>query len=1091
MKKRMLQLSFLLLFLGFLAGPAASAQERTVSGTVTSKDGLPLAAVTVQVSGTSNGTTTDEKGRYSLPAKTGDKIEFSSIGYITQTVTLGDQSSLNVTLNENTKTLGETVVTALGVKRSQRSLGYAISTVKGEDLVKAGQTLNPFLSLYGKAAGVGVNIGAAGPEGGIRINIRGAASMNPGQNTRPLFVVDGVILSDKATSMGSGVGQFDYGAGINDINADDIQSIEILKGAKATVLYGSDAANGVVLITTKDGAQTRGLGMTASFQYAVEHPVSYMNFQNEYGLGESIYDTSYTTLHGVRVRQMPVDRFNFGPKFDGAPMMFYDSSMVRNVAHPDNYESLFQNGFATTADVAIAGSNDKGNMRASYTNYYYQDITNSDSWQKKNTFSFNGKINASKLASFQFVTNIYNVTTQNRRGGNAGMIAWGMPRDYAYSKVFPLYTDSTGYKRDLDKYGVTNAITELGGNYLWPLIMNRYRDDKLHIISSAKVTLNFSPHVFFVGQAGVDYDNTNYTTDISVDRVKPVVTGGSFGVAKENTVVQTYQGLLNYDNSIINRDIHLFAFVGGIYKQNKFDHLGSNTVGGLNYPDWYSFANEVGPAGPGNEYLLRNYTRNNDVLYSAVGSATFSWKYELYLEFQGRQDWNSTLPPAKNKYFYPGVSLTWNYTERFKIPKMNRGQLRFSWANVGNGTSDYYANYLFSFSRVQNSNAVSVTAPSYITPQVIGPERKREFEAGLNNSFFDGDRLIIDFSFYTNNRYNQIMGVPISNSSSSDQLRINAGNVKNWGYELSITGTPVMTPSVRWDLTFNAANQQSKVLKLYPGVNIYQVQSLVGKVGEYADVGQRFGEIKMFDYLRDSASGQKIVNSSGLYGLDQQKYINVANVFPKIYGGVFSDLYFKGFDFHVGIDYKFGGTIFSITNNYLTGNGQAAITLKGRDEAHGGLAYYINNSGQKVAWEHDKAAPADSKDGKVYHDGIILPGVMDENGKYVKNTTITSATDYYETYINDLYQYWPPDHLYKNNYINVREAALAYTLPKELSNRMKLQKVTLTVAARNLFYLYKTVPNIDPEGALGAGSYVENTIYPSTREYSFGISVSF
>lgn len=1066
-------------------------QERKITGTITSDKGGPIPAATVQIAGTAQGTTSDNTGHFEITAKPGDRLVISTIGFKSQTVTVGDQTSLHVTLAENANELGETVVTALGVRRSERSLGYAISSVKGEDLVKSGQPLNPFLALYGKASGVGVNIGAAGPEGGIRINIRGAASMNPLQTTRPLFVVDGVILSDKTSALGSGVGQFDYGSGINDINADDIQSIEILKGAKATVLYGSDAGNGVVLITTKDGANTRGLGVTASFQYAVEHPVNYMKFQNEYGLGESIYDTSYTTVNGKRIRQMPIDRFNFGPKFDGAPVMFYDSSIVPNVAHPDNYSSLFHNGFATTADVAIAGSNDKGNMRASYTNYYYQDITNKDSYQKRNTLSFNGKINASKLASFQFVTNIYNVTTQNRRGGNGGMIAWGMPRDYDYSKVFPLYTDNTGYKRDLTNYGVTDAITQLGGNYLWPLIKNRYQDDKLHVISSAQVTLHFSPHVYFVGQAGLDYDNTNYTTKQSVDRVSPVVSGGSFGVAKENSTVQTYQGLLNYENSFMADNLHLFAFLGGIFKKNRYDYLGSNTVGGLNYPDWYSFSNEVGPASAGNEYLIRNYNRHGDQLYSMLGSATFSWKYELYLEMQARQDWNSTLPPGQNAYFYPGVSLTWNYTERFSIPKMNRGQFRLSWANVGNGTTDYFANYLFLFSRVQGSNAVSVSSPSYIIPKPMKPEQKRELEVGINNTFFDNDRVIVDFSFYTNNVYNEITSVPISSASSSNSIRINAGNVKHWGYELSLTGTPVMTKTVRWDITVNAADQQSKVLDIYPGVNLFQVQPLIGQVGEHADKGKPFGEIQMFDYLRDP-SGQRIVNSNGQYGLNQQKLISPGNVFPKVYGGLMSDLYVKGFDFHVGLDYKFGGTIFSVTNNYLTGNGQAASTLKYRDEAHGGLAYYLDANNKMVPWQHDQAAPPESKDGKVYHDGLILPGVMDDgSGKYVKNTNMTSATSYYETYINDLYQYWPPDHLYKNDYVNVREIALAYTFPKALSNRLKLQKVTLTAAARNLFYLYKTIPNIDPEGALGADVYVENTIYPSTREYSFGITVSF
>lgn len=1090
-------LLFISIVVPLLSVPVARAlaQSHNLSGTVTAEDTGPLPGVTVKIIGTTTGTTTDADGHYSLSVTSGSQLEFSSIGYQTQIVSVGDQNTLDILLKVNANQLGETVVTALGIKRERRSLGYATSTIKGDELTKSGQTLNPFLSLYGKAAGVGVNIGAGGPEGGIKLNVRGAASMNPSENVRPLIVIDGVIMSDRTTSI-SGLNGFDYGAGINDINSEDIESIEILKGAKATVLYGTDAANGVVLITTKSGAHTRGLGMTASFQHTIEQPVSYIDFQNEYGLGNSIYDTSYTTIGGNRVRQIPLVRWNYGPKFDGSDIMFWDSSMVKNSAHPDNYSSLFQNGYSNTANVAIAGSNEMGNLRASYTNYSYQDITGPSSSQQRNTFSFNGNIKASDLASFQVVSNIYSITSKNRRHGNPGMIAWGMPRDYDYGLIFPLYTDETGYKRDLSLYGVTNAITE-AGTFLWEQQKNNYKDDKLHMVTSVKATLNFTKHVFLTTQAGFDYTTTDFENDISVNRILPQIEGGGFSVAKEKSIVQTYQALLNYDGSFFNKDLHLFAFAGGIYRGSKFDHLGSNTAGGLNYPDWYSFANERGPITAGNAYLLRNYNRTSDVLYSALGSATLSWKSEIYLELQARKDWNSTLPPKNNAYFYPGASLTWNYTERFPIANMNFGQLRLSWANVGSGTVPYYAVNAYGFGIVSGTTAISISPPSAILPDELLPERKREFEVGINNGFFKGNRLVVDFSFYTNNRYNQIIGLPLSSATSSTELRINAGNVKNWGFELALSGSPVASRSVRWDVSLTAAAQHSKVIDLYPGITKYNFNNLFKGVAISADEGSPYGEIKMYDYTRDSM-GNRIVSSSGLYSLDQQRFVPIGrNIMPDVYGGLLSDVYFKGFDFRVGFDYKFGGTIFSITNNYLTGNGQLESTLKYRDEAHGGLAYYVDDAtGALVQWEHDKPAPAEARDGKVYHDGLILDGVKEVTGTdgkttYVKNDIITSASDYYLTYINDTYQFWPPDHVFKNDYIKVRELSLGYTFPEAITSKLKLQRLTLTLAARNLFYLYKTVPNLDVESALGADSYVENTVYPSIRSYSFGINVSF
>ena len=1079
----------------------AAVAEKTMAdfkGKVVDENDRPVAGATVTIKGTTTSTATNDNGEFVLTSGSGNvTLIISSVGYEPREIKASDNAPVTVKLTPTSSSLDDVVVTALGVKRERRSIGYAVSTVKADELTKAGATMNPFLALYGKAAGVGVNTGVAGPMGGLKINIRGALSLNPDQNTRPLFVVDGVIISDRATSIGGSVGAgYDYGANINDINSLDVESIDILKGAKATVLYGTDAANGVVLITTKSGKNAKGFGMTGSFQYSVEKPRTFLELQDKYGLGDNIYDSSFVTVNGQRIRKIANKRFSFGPAFDGANAMFYDSSIIKN-SPKNSYDDLFSAGSSFTSNVAIAGSSEKGSLRASYTNYKYNDIISPNSWQKRNTFSFNGNIKASKFASFELISNIYSIGSQNRREGNGGNIAWGFPVDYSYDDYYNnLFLDESGYKRILDPYGVTEA-SNLVANYKWALDKNRQKDDKFHMVTSAKTTLNFSKHVFFTGQFGLDYDNTNYTSEVSVDRILPAVQGGGFSVRKENNTIQTYQGLLNYDNDFFNGDFRLSGFGGFIYRLRTTETLGTNTIGGLNFPGWYSFNNQAGIPDAGNAYLLRSYGRGSDVLYSAVASATLSWKNEFYLDLQGRQDWNSTLPPSNNKYFYPGASLTWNYTERYNISWMNRGQVRFAWADVGNGAPRYFANNQYDLGYISGTGAqaVIVSPPGRIMPGSLRPERKREFEIGINNSFLKGNRITLDFSYYINNRYDQIISLPVSQSSSSSGLLINAANTRNTGFEFSITGTPVLTPSLRWDITVNGARQASKVIDLYQDLKSYNRGNLINGSSAYisADKGEPVGEIKAYDYLRDE-SGNKVVNANGLYSLDSDplKMISKGNIMPRLYGGVLSDLRYKNFAFRIALDYKYGGTIFSYTNQRLYGLGQLENTLPYRDEASGGMAYYIGAGNKKIAWQHNQSAPAESVDGKVYHDGRILPGVkLDDNNKYIPNDIIIAASEHYQTYINDLSTSFPPDNIRKNDYIKLREIALSYTLPRSVAQMMKLQALTLTVAGRNLFYIYKSIPNIDVEGAIGSDSYVENTVFPGQQTFTFGVNVSF
>lgn len=1068
-----------------------------VSGLVRGADGQAVPGATVAVKGTNISTFTDADGRFTLnEVEANATLVISSIGFETREVRVGSQSSITITLETATTDMEDVVVTALGIKRERRSVGYAVSSIKAEELTKAGATMNPFLALYGKAPGVGVNTGAAGPMGGLKINIRGAASLNPQQNTRPLFVVDGVIISDRTTGIGGSVGAgYDYGANINDINSEDIESIDILKGAKATVLYGTDAANGVVLITTKSGRSAKGFGMTGAFQYSVERPRSYLQLQDQYGLGDDIYDTSWAMLNGQRVRAIPNRRFSFGPKFDGAQAMFYDSTMISNSAY-DSYRSLFNTGSSHNANIAIVGSSEKGSMRASYTNYKYNDIISPNAWQQRNTFSFNGNIKASDFASFELVSNVYNIVSQNRRENNSGSIAWGFPVDYPYDPMYDLFVDETGYKRDLDGYGIPQAGTIVGG-YLWNLDRNRVKDDKFHIITSAKATLNFTKHLFLVGQFGLDYDNTTYESKISVNRILPTVEGGSFQIKKENNTIQTYQALLNYDNSFMDGDLQISGFGGFVYRLRSSEGLGTQTIGGLNFPGWYSFNNQSGIPDAGNAYLLRSYSRGSDVLYSALASATISWTNEFYLDLQARQDWNSMMPPENNKYFYPGASITWNYTDRFDIRGMNRGQVRFAWADVGNGPPRYFANNQFSLGYISGTGAqaVLVTPPGDLRPGALRPERKREFEIGINNSFFSNNRLLVDLSFYTNNRYDQIISLPLSQSSSSSGLLINVGNMRTSGFELSLTGTPLLTKDMRWDITVNGARQSSKVLDLYGDLTEYTWGGLINgnSASIRGDLGRPFGDIKINDYTRDD-NGNRVVNDRGVYTLDGDaaNMIIAGNIMPRLYGGVLSDFRYKNIGFRIALDYKYGGTIFSYTNMRMLGLGQLEASLQYRDEANGGLAYYINAAGDHIAWQHNNPAPSQSADGKVYHDGVILPGVkLDDDGKSVPNDIIAAASSHYGTYVNDLATSFPPDMLVKNDYIKLREIALIYTVPSRIARMLRLQALSITAAGRNLFYLYKTIPNIDVEAATGADGFVENTVFPGQQTYSFGLNVSF
>lgn len=1108
MKKIYLRCWGFLLF--FLIATTAYAQK-TVTGTVTESSGLPLPGVSVTEKGTKNGTATNSTGKFTISVKEGSVLVFTSIGLSPKEVTVGASSVINVTLSDNAEGLEEVVVTALGVKRDRKALGYATSTVKGDDLVKAGVPQNPFVALYGKAAGVGINIGSGGPTGGVNVNIRGAATLTAGSTNRPLFVVDGVPLFDEKTDMSSRgfdpLNSFDYGSGINDLNAEDIESIDILKGAKATVLYGGQGLNGVVLITTKSGKKTKGFGITVSQQVTFDKPFTYIDFQNEYGSGTSqrLVAADSTMLRGTRVRKLPITRFSFGPRFDGSPVMLYDSVMGPYQAYPNNFIDFFRTAISPRTNVAVSGGGQFGSMRASYTNNTYKDVLQGFN-QRNNTLSFNGSFNISPLATVELVSNLYSVKTKNRRPNIQGWVAAGLNRDYDYNWMKQFYRDADGYKRDLEPYGLAGLSPGMWAgqvsSILWDQNDNSDTDNKFHTVNSLKLNLQISKEFSLISQASLDYTNTDFITENKILRLLPSRQGGKYNWIKRNTMQQQYQSMLKFEKDITN-DLNVFAFAGGSYlktSENRM-YVGTGEMG-LLYPDWFDVENADYTKWPGSNDRgkVQGLTRGSDLLYSVFGSGTVSWKNTYYVEFQGRNDWSSTLVAGNRSYFYPGVSFSWNFSNTLAIPKMEFGKLRLAWADVGGHPgiatgNRYFADRSFQTTQLPYPNGpIVVDGTKSLFTNDIKPFRKREFEVGFDSKWFKSHGVELDFSFYTNNIYNQIVSLSISPTTGWNGYSTNTGNTKNWGFEVFLKGSPLNSEKFRWDLSFTAANQYSKVVKLTPGLTT-QVISANGGIRTAAEEGKPNGELQGFDYKRDDA-GNQVVDANGRYVLDVSKYKTLGNINPKLYGGVNSDFFVKGFNVHIGIDYKFGGTVFSYSNNYLMGNGVIKASLPFRDESQGGMAYYIDNtSGQTVAWQHNQPAPAAARDKVVYHDGMILNGVKEVNNggniTYVKNDIITSAVTYYQSYLSDNSTSWPPDRLFKNDYIKLREISLSYTLPKNISEKLKMQKLTVTAAARNLGYLHKTLPNVDAEAALGAQGYIENSFYPSTRTFSLGLNLSF
>ena len=1070
-------LKFLFVFLVAAYSWNISAQEKTITGTVTtSLDGQVLPGVSViLVENNLTGVVTDFDGNYSIDASVGQSLRFHFMGMKEVIVKIGNSDIMDVIMDEDASQLDEVVVTALGIKREKRALGYAVSEIGSEDLMVA-PVNDVSKNLYGKVSGLQIVSNSGGATGGVKLNIRGTNSLTG--NNRPLVILDGIPIHDN-DSQYAGRNNIDRGSGISDINPNDIESLSVLKGGSAAALYGSQAANGVILITTKRGAKSSGFGVTYTGNYLMDNVVIYEDLQNTFG-GQLTDDGTGKLIY----TETP---WSFGPRMEGQMVQWWDGQMRPYSAQPDNNKDIYQSGYTISNSISVQNGSENGSYRLGYTRHDHKGTTRG-STQTKNSFNLAINYDIADKLFIDASVNYYNIENMNPPIRTDRLVDWGYARSAKMDLIreHTVTDDGYLYTPELNSANVNGNIrNNLALPLFWNMIENEWSLKTDRVVASATIGYKIIDDLTFRLKVGSDFRNFNQ------ERKNPNrYLGSTSGSYYENTLEfhrkDYFEGLLTY-NKEINDDFNIMINAGASYSHNIDNLVKTNTNGGLVIPYWYSLSNSV------NTPKAKN-TRGSDRLYAIFGTAQVSYKNMIFLDLTGRNDWSSILPEETRSYFYPSISSSFVFSDAFEMPEfMNFGKVRVSWAQVGAPGRRYYANSNYSYG---NFNGVTTNSfSSSIPPLGLESELQTSFETGFELKMFDS-RLNFGFTYFNNSNENQIMALNIAQSTGGNKITVNAGELKNRGYEIDITATPIIFNDFTWDIGVQVASIKNEVVSLASGIDRLKVGGGWG-VDIFAEVGKPYGEFFLRKWKR--VDGKRVIASNGLYVQDNAPS-SMGTAPAKAYGGISNIFRYKRWDLNVLVDYSLGGKMGSITNVRALGMGRIKESLFGRDEQTGGLAYYIED-GEKIPLDnHNVTAPPESDDGVVYHDGIIADGVsevLDANGiptgQYEKNNTITSAESYYRGNYAGGFGFAVEEAIRDNNYFKLREMAVRYSLRNEAAEKIGMTNLTFSIIGRNLFYIYKSIPNIDPESAMGTTSfgYLEHTPYPSTRSIGLSVTASF
>ncbi|MCL4640933.1 MULTISPECIES: SusC/RagA family TonB-linked outer membrane protein [Olivibacter] len=1089
MKQKLL--SFFLVSLALLG--SLYAQERTIRGKVTAKDsGEPLPGVSVMAVGTSSGSTTNEEGIYSISVPANAKaLIFSYIGFEKETVSIGNQTVIDVELSQDAQALSEVVVTALGIERKRNELGYAAQEVRSEDITRTRDN-NFTNALSGKVAGL--DIKQSGTMGGsTNVVMRGYKSLTG--NNQALFVIDGVPVSnvntntdlqEDADAQNQGRGGYDYGNAAADINPDDIESINVLKGAAASALYGSRASNGVIMITTKKGKKnstniTINSGLTigkidkSTFaKYQKEYGAGYVNQYSEEGYASPDGNFWYETVFGNSGPALVVpftEDASYGAAFDPNLLVyqwdaFDETSPNYGKATPwvgaqNDPSKFYKTGLNSMQSISIDGGGDVTTYKVGYTRNDETGVL-PNSKITKNMFNLSGshqindKLTVSATANFSRVDAIGRYGTgYDGRNPNQGFRQWWQTNvdirelERAYEREG---RNVTWNWSDIDATGPIYS-----NNPYWERYKNYQNDSRNRYFGSAVV--NWKPLEWMDVMGRVTFDGSN---EFQEERL---AIGGA-EVPEYQRYDRTYSEA-NYDLMLnfhkdLAEDLTFTGLLGSNLRRNYLSAIRAQTNGGLAYEGIYSLSNSIFPIEPPKE----RYERIG--VDGIFANANFGYKETYFIEGSIRRDQSTTLPTDNNVYWYPSVAGSFLFSNLLKDSNwLDYGKLRVNYAEVGNDASALSLYNTYTINTPFNGIPMASIAEE-LRNSNLKPERTKSFEVGLEMNFWDS-RVGFDASYYRSTSFDQIMAVTVSSATGYDRRWVNAGSLRNQGFELSAFVIPVRTNDFSWTLNLNFARNRNKMIELYEGNNNLQLGTFQGGITLNATLDQPFGTLRGVDYLYlDGHHGDpdyRIVGEDGYYLTSSPDQV-LGNINPDWLGGIQNNFKYKDFSLSFLIDIKKGGSLFSLDQYYGMSTGIYPETAG------------LNDLG------NPKRLPI-SQGG-----GVVLPGVNPDGSP---NATRVEAYDNSVTpygYANNP----QAGFIYDAGYIKLREVSLTYSLPNRwLANTNFFKGIDFSLVGRNLWLIHSNVPYADPEGGLSSGNLqgIQSGVYPAVRNFGFNVRMRF
>lgn len=1068
------KLSGILTLLAMLIVHMTYAQEKIVSGSVTDGDGVPLLGATIIIEGSSSGTTTDFNGDYSINVEEGQVLNFSYVGYETKRVTVGSSNTLNVTLVTGS-VLTEVVITALGVSREKQSLGYATQEVSGES-VSAVQTENFTNALSGKVSGLHIrrnnNFG-----GSTNVVIRGNTSLT-GDN-QALFVVDGVPIDNRNTNAGAQAtasgNYYDYGNAASDINPDDIESINVLKGAAASALYGSRAANGVIIITTKKGQRGSGLGVTVSSGVTTGFIDSktFPTYQNKYGAGYDGQVFTFEDLTGDGVDDQLsnyLDDGSYGPAFDPNLLIYqwdaFDSESPNYltktpwVAAKNGAKDFFETPVTLSNSISISNGFDEGAYRLSYTKLNQSGIMPNSQIDRHNlsfsgNFDVNDRLNVSASANYIKT----DALGRNSTGYNDNIVGlfrqwWQTNVDVNQQRDIFMNTDrNVSWNPGSSEAGAQPIYWD---NPYWTRYKNYQNDTRNRFIGKIELNYKLTDWLAVMGRVATDTYNERQEERRAVGSVP-----SNFGVTRGNvnsgyarreisSTETNYDLMFNFNKDISER-INFTGLLGTNIRRNDFNSIFASTAGGLLVEDLYSLQNG------------RNASPNPVEAAEKVGvdgifaSGSFGLDNTLYLDLSVRRDYASTLPKDNSTFYYPSVSSSFVFSQLFDVKAIDFGKFRLNYAEVGNAAP---------FDRLIDTYVINddigTSLPTSSKNPDLKPERTKSFEAGLEMRFLD-NRIGFDLAYYKSNSIDQIINVPISTSTGYTSKLMNAGEIENKGFELGLNLVPIKMEDFTWNMNINFTKAKNKVVALPQDTKTIQLGSFQGGLTIQATKGQPYGVLYGTDYIFDD-NGNKVVNPDTGYYMQTPTSNNViGDTNPDWLMGISNSFTYKDFTLGFLIDIQKGGSLFSLDQYYGEATGLYPNSA------------YINDLGNPV-----RNAISDGG-------GFINEGVLPDGSK---NNIRIDASEFgpfgYAALPNS-------EFVYDASYVKLRQMNLTYTMPTNILESTFLTGVQLSLTGSNLWIIHKNVPYADPEAGLSSGNlqgYLTGAI-PTTREYGFNVKAQF